>query len=145
MNLYMAMRRVLADTFVFYFQAHVAHWNVVGDNFPQYHEYLDGLNGELFAAVDPIAEHIRALGMFTPNNLGELLTETDVDEFSTVASEPTMIFTALDASNSEVIEALGEAFRMAVAADQQGLANFLSERLDVHAKHGWMLRSILGR
>lgn len=145
MDLYPALRRAFADNFVFYFKAHVAHWNVVGNNFPQYHKFLEDLNSELFEAVDPLAEHIRAIGSFTPNSLLEILQDTTIAEFGYVTAEPVEIFTALLDANAKTIDSLMVAFDAAMAANQQGLANFLSERVDVHQKHGWMLKAILGR
>lgn len=143
MELYLAMRRALADTFVFYYKAHAAHWNVTGDGFPQYHAFLDSLNSELFGAVDPMAEHIRALGGFATESLAGLLSDTTIPEFSMVVTNPTAIFTELLDANEKTIASLNDV--VANAGGDQGLLNFISERLDVHAKHGWFLRSVLGR
>ena len=57
-ELIVALKKVLADTFVMYYKAHSYHWNVEGSNFPQYHEFLQNIYEEIFAAVDVIAEHI---------------------------------------------------------------------------------------
>lgn len=144
-DLYNALRRCLANTFVFYYQAHAAHWNVVGDNFPQYHKFLDDLNGELFGAVDPLAEHIRTIQGFPQESLSEILSSATVSEFPMLVTDATALFTALLAANDTTIACLAEANALAEADGNAGLANFLQERLDTHAKHGWFLRATLGR
>lgn len=138
-----ALRKALADTFVFYYKAHTAHWNVVGPDFPQYHEFLNELYDELWAAVDPIAEHIRAAGGTATASLAAILADSDIREFVNVP-DAKAIFVELVFANERTIAALDDAFKVAAAANDQGLCNFLAERLDVHAKHGWMLRSIAG-
>lgn len=144
MDLYLAMRRALADTFVFYYKAHAAHWNVIGDNFPQYHKFLDDLNGELFEAVDPLAEHIRAIGGMATESLAAILADATVSEFEMAVSSPAVIFNELYQANEQTIDSLSGAYVQANKENKLGLANFLQDRLDVHAKHGWFIRSIMG-
>jgi starvation-inducible DNA-binding protein len=137
-----AMSRALANTFAMYLRAHVFHWNVVGPNFVQYHQYLDSLNGELFAAVDPLAEHLRAVGGLAPSGMTEFCSLSTVADPGDPQPEPEAMWTELLAANDEVMESLSAAFD--AAGDDQGLLNFLGERLDVHAKHAWFLRSLAG-
>ena len=66
-------KECLADTFVMYMKAHAYHWNVVGSNFPQYHEFLGSLYEELHNAVDPLAEQIRTLDSFAPFSLSRMI------------------------------------------------------------------------
>lgn len=133
-----ALRRVLADTFVMYVHAHGAHWNIVGPNFPSYHAFLGDLYEDLWGAVDGIAEHIRTAGSMAPGALGSLVANSliqDVDPGSTWPS----IRAQLEKDNAIVMSGLSEAFASATAVGDQGAANFLADRLDQHAKHGWML------
>ena len=62
-------KKVLADTFVMYMKAHSYHWNVIGPDFPQLHDFFGNLYEELHGAIDPLAEHIRALDAFAPGTL----------------------------------------------------------------------------
>lgn len=134
---------VLANTFVMYFQAHSYHWNVEGIMFSQFHDFFGSLYGELHGAVDPIAEEIRALGVYAPINLNEIYhNRTLVEDAFRPSSVETMV-SRLIISNNQVIDSLRKAFELATEANNQGLADFIAGRLDVHAKHNWMLNSFL--
>ena len=69
-NLVSQLKQVMADNFVFYYKAHSFHWNVIGSNFPQYHEFFEGIYTNAFNAVDRLAEEIRALDEYAPMSLG---------------------------------------------------------------------------
>lgn len=138
--LVVALRRVLADTFMMYIHAHIAHWNIAGPLFPQYHAFLGDLYGELWVAVDGIAEHIRVCRVNAPGTL-DALTAPAVVPDQDPGSEWGAICDRLIADNLLVITGLNEAFDAATAAGDQGIADFIAGRLDVHAKHQWMLRS----
>ena len=71
-ELIVAVKKVLADTFIMYYKTHSYHWNIEGSNFPQYHEFLQNIYEELFAAIDVIAEHIRQIDGYAPSSLSEL-------------------------------------------------------------------------
>ncbi len=138
------MKIVLADTFAMYLKAHNFHWNVEGSNFPQYHDFLGDLYGELHGAVDPIAEHIRALDAYAPGSL------TRFRELSTVRDSMTPpqtmeMFEELYGDNEIVMGSLRRAYQLAEDAGEIGLSNFIQDRYDIHKKHSWMLRSIIKR
>ena len=137
-----ALKIVLANTFVMYFRAHSYHWNVEGPNFNDYHGYFGGLYDEIYGAVDPIAEHIRAIDKYAPISIADLYDAKTIAEDGTLITSTQQMFANLVSSNNEVIASLNKAQELAVYAKQQGLANFLQDRLDVHAKHGWQLRSL---
>ena len=136
------MKIVLANTFVMYFRSHSYHWNVEGPNFNDYHGYFGGLYDEVYGAVDPIAEHIRAIDKYAPISIADLYDAKTISEDGTLITSTQQMFSNLIDSNNEVIASLNKAQELAVYAKQQGLANFLQDRLDVHAKHGWQLRSL---
>lgn len=142
-ELKIAMQRVLADTFLMYIKAHTYHWNVLGPDFKQYHDFFGALYQELWEAVDPVAEHIRTLDEFAMGNLGNYarLGTVDLvkDELNPFPAEA--MFMQLTVDNEKVIKSLTDAHALAEAANNRGLVNFIEERLDVHAKHGWMLKS----
>ena len=135
------MKKVLADTFALYLKAHNYHWNVEGSNFPQYHEFFGNLYEELHGAVDPIAEEIRTLEAYAPGSFTRFMELTDIEDEVTVPAGVEMA-RRLMTDNERVLATLNMAFKLADTMDKQGLADFLASRIDVHNKHGWMLRSI---
>jgi len=134
------MKVVLADSFAFYLKLHNFHWNVEGPNFPQYHELFGNLYEEVFGAIDSIAEHIRAVGGYAPGSLSRYSDLTSIEDQNTVINADEMIRTAL-LDNAKVIASLTIAYKAAEASNELGLANFLQDRMDIHKKHGWMLRA----
>ena len=135
------MKKVLADTFALYLKAHNYHWNVEGQNFPQYHEFFGNLYEELHDAVDPIAEQVRALDAYAPGSFTRFMELTDIEDEVTVPAGVEMA-RRLMTDNEKVIGTLNIAFKLAEQLDKQGLADFLAGRIDIHNKHQWMLRSI---
>lgn len=136
------MRKVLADTFAMYLKAHNYHWNVEGPNFPQYHDFFGKLYEELHGAVDPIAEEIRALDAYAPGSFSRFLELTEIEDETNIPMSREMALKLLR-DNDVVLNTLNVAFKLADQFDRQGLADFIAGRIDVHNKHGWMLRSII--
>lgn len=137
-----SLKRVLADTFTVYLKAHNYHWNITGPDFSQYHSFLDGYYNELWGAVDAIAEHIRALDAYAPGSMDRFKQLTSIEEAVNIPSALAMI-ADLGTDNRKISATLKAAFNDAIAADEQGVANFLADRIDIHAKHQWMLNSIV--
>lgn len=137
-----ALKIAMANTFVMYFKAHSYHFNVEGPNFNDYHGYFGGLYDELFGAVDPIAEHIRAIDHYAPFGLADLYDAKTVADDQSRVSDAKQMFLNLIEANDATISALNRSYELANYAKQNGLANFLQDRLDIHAKHGWTLRSL---
>lgn len=141
-ELVMSLRISLANTFLMYFKAHSHHWNVEGMNFAQHHEFLKGLYEDLFDATDLLAEELRALGVYAPKTLSEMYQYKTVNE-GVVATTPEEMFQDLLITNDQVIESLNKVIDLATKNNKQGLLNSIPERVDVHTKHGWMIRSHL--
>lgn len=139
-----SMKVVQASTFAFYLKTHNFHWNVEGPDFPQYHKFFEELYTELWLAVDPIAEHIRALGAFAPGSLARFAELSVIEDELKVPAGIAMIAKLHD-DNEQVIGTLFKAYEYANAMQEIGLSNFIQDRVDVHKKHAWMLRSILRR
>ena len=118
------------------------HWNVEGDNFPQYHDFFGNLYQEVYTSVDKIAEYIRTLDTFTPGSLSRYAELTIIEDQLKVP-RPNLMFAELLSDNGKMIDLLNVCFRSAEEENKQGIANFIAERLDAHEKHSWMLRSIL--
>lgn len=136
-----ALKIALGNTTVMYFKAHSYHWNVEGIIFSQYHEFFGDLYEELYGAIDPIAEHIRAIDGYAPISMMDLISARTVEEDYI---RPVMIADMLQnliAANTATIESLNKAFNLATG--NNGLQNFLADRLDQHAKHGWQLKASL--
>ncbi len=136
-----SLKVVLANTFAFYLKAHNYHWNVEGENFNDYHAFFATLYNEAWAATDLIAEHIRTLDEYAPGSFGRFY------QLSTISDEtniPTAINMArkLEEDNKKVLESLNTAHDLSEKANKIGITNFLEERIDIHEKHGWMLRAI---
>jgi len=118
------------------------HWNVEGDNFPQYHDFFGNFYEEVYSAVDKIAEYIRTLDSYAPGSLTRY-AELTIIEDQTKIPRPNLMFAELLSDNGKMIDLLNGCFVSAEEENKQGIANFIAERLDAHEKHSWMLRSIL--
>jgi starvation-inducible DNA-binding protein len=135
-------RKAMADTFFMYQKAHSYHWNVEGINFPQLHTFFGDLYAELFAAVDPFAEEIRAQNEYAPRNIEEMYNDKTVDCTNAANGAKDMVYD-LAKTNDQVIISLNILFKKLESMGEQGFMDFVASRLDTHKKHGWMLRSIL--
>lgn len=137
-----AMKKYLASNFSFYLKLQFFHWNVEGMFFKQHHDLFGDLYNEVWAAQDDIAEHIRAIKGYAPGSLQRYLALSVVQDQIDVVDAKEML-TMAHSDNEIMIGVIEEAYRAAEAAGELGLANFLQDRLDVHSKHGWMLRATL--
>jgi starvation-inducible DNA-binding protein len=134
------LKKLHATNFAFYLKLHFFHWNVEGPLFPQLHELFGDLYAEVWGAVDDIAEHIRAVNGYAPGSLSRFSADTMIPDQTDVISARDMVIMALN-DNTTVIGALTTAYKSAEEAGEIGLANFLQDRIDIHKKHGWMLRA----
>lgn len=135
------MKTVLATSFAFYLKAHNFHWNVEGVNFPQYHNFFGEIYEEVFESIDVIAEHIRALDCYAPGSFSRFKELSSITDELNFPSGIMMAKKLLD-DNDKVIQDLTFAYTEAEKVKEIGLANFLQDRIDIHKKHGWMLKSI---
>jgi starvation-inducible DNA-binding protein len=130
------LKSLLAETFSLYLKSHHYHWNVMGPDFAQYHDFLGELYKEVHGAVDMIAESIRVLGELAPGNLGS----QDVSTYT----NPLMMVNDLMMDNEKVIASLNNSYKLAESMNRLGISNFLQDRLTAHEKHHWMLQAISG-
>lgn len=139
------LKCVLACSYTLAVKAQNFHWNVEGPDFPQYHEFFSNLYEEINGnAIDRTAEFIRTLDEYAPGSFSRFLELSKIPEQTRIPRAELMM-QELYNDNLTMIETLNEAFAAAEEENQQGIANFIAERLDAHGKHGWMLRSILKR
>jgi len=135
-----AVKVAMADTFAMYLKTHNYHWNVEGEDFFEYHKFFNKLYNELWEAVDVLGEEIRGLNEYAPGSFSRFSELSSIEDATTVPDGVTMAANLLK-DNDTVIASLMNAFKLAEAADKVGLSNKLQDRIDVHTKHGWMLRS----
>ena len=136
-----ALKILMANQTFMYFKVHTYHWNIEGVEFSQYHDFFGNLYIDIYNSVDPTAEQIRALNEYTPISISELYNYKTIDENSTRVDLLKDMLATLITDNDKVIESLNKVFALATVANKQGLCNFIADRLDTHAKHGWMLRA----
>jgi starvation-inducible DNA-binding protein len=137
------LSKLLADTYTLYLTTHNFHWNVTGPMFNTLHAMFMAQYTELWNAVDPIAERIRSLGHPAPGSyaqFGKLSSIADAPAKPPKALE--MVRVLVDGHEAVARTARG-VFPLAAKADDQPTADLLTQRLDVHEKTAWMLRSLL--
>jgi starvation-inducible DNA-binding protein len=133
------LKVAFADTYAFYVKAQNYHWNVEGPLFPMYHEFFGNIYEEVGGAIDRFAEEIRAAGAYTPGAFSRFAELTNIQDELLVLNPLQMVAT-LYTDNMKVYASLKMARDIADEYEQNGLVNFLEERLDAHKKHDWMLR-----
>jgi len=136
------LSRVLADTYTLYLKTHNYHWNVTGPMFNTLHLMFETQYNELWLAVDLIAERIRSLGRPAPATYREFAALTSIEEPDGVPSAEAMLLDLVN-SNEAVTKTAREVFGLADGANDQSTADLLTQRLQVHEKTAWMLRSML--
>ena len=142
MDLIELLNKVLADTFALYLKTQSFHWNVEGSDFSEYHDLFGKIYEELQGAVDPIAEHVRALDGYAVGTMRRMLELTTVSETVVVPPARDMFFDWMR-GNDEVLKSLKECYLNAERQGELGLSNFLQDRYDMHKKHAWMVRATL--
>jgi starvation-inducible DNA-binding protein len=135
-----ALKQVLANTYTFFFRTSGFHWNVTGPDFSQYHALFGEIYNDAFGAIDPIAEDIRKLGAYSPYKIEEFMRLRSISD-TMVESDPQSLAKDLLAANELMLVSIGEAFDLASRMDEQGIANFLAERIDMHEKWRWQLKA----
>ena len=131
---------LLSDVVTMYFQAHGFHWNVEGQDFIQYHGLFSDIYEDVYGSIDPIAENIRKLGKYAPFHLQEFLDKRTLDT-AAVKPEPQAMAKSLLKTNEGVLVTLNKVFDAASSDNQQGIANFIAERIDMHQKWSWQLKA----
>jgi len=137
-----ALATVLGDAVVLSYKILGAHWNVIGPDFHQNHEFFQMLYEDVDGSIDPIAENIRKMGAPAPFRLSDLGALSRIKETTPPPDFANLCLDILDA-NEIIISDLAEAFATATQVNEQGIANFISERDDMHKKWRWQLLSSL--
>ncbi len=136
------LANLLADSYTLYLKAHNYHWNVTGPRFRDLHAAFEEQYTELASAVDLIAERIRALGAPAPGTYAEFGARTSIEEADGVPAAEAMIRDLL-AGHETVVRTARSILPDAQAVADEGTINLVTDRIGVHEKTAWMLRSML--
>ena len=141
-ELQLALKRAFSTTYAFLVKAENFHWNVTGPNFVPYHELFGKIYDEVDDELDDFAERLRALRSFVPASFSQLAEHSAILDTLEILP-PTEMVRTLYVDNGKVHTALMEAYALAETQGEHGLSAFISERIDAHRKHGWMLYSTM--
>jgi starvation-inducible DNA-binding protein len=136
------LSKLLADTFTLYLKTHNFHWNVVGPMFQTLHVMFETQYNELWIATDLIAERIRSLGTLAPGTYGEFEELGSIKEQKGDVKAEDMVRSLVE-GHEAVIRTARSVLKPAESANDQATLDLLTERLQVHEKTAWMLRSLL--
>ena len=136
------LSKLLADTYTLYLKTHNFHWNVTGPMFNTLHVMFEEQYNELWMAIDVIAERIRSLGSYAPGSHAKFQSLSSIDEATDVPKATDMIRLLVQGH-----ETVAKTARSVLPASENGrdeaTADLLVQRLQVHEKTAWMLRSML--
>lgn len=136
------LTRLLADTYTLYLKTHNYHWNVTGPRFRDLHLLFEEQYTELATAVDDIAERVRTLGYPAPGTYKEFAELTAIEEVPGTPAAEDMLKDLVTAQEI-VVRTCREVLPAAQAADDESTASLVGDRMAIHEKAAWMLRSLL--
>ncbi|MDJ0949000.1 MAG: Dps family protein [Alphaproteobacteria bacterium] len=136
------LSRVLADTYTLYLKTHNFHWNVTGPMFNTLHLMFEDQYTELATAVDEIAERIRALGHPAPGSYSQYGRLSSIKEEEGVPAANDMLRQLVEGQET-IVRTAREVFPLAEEAGDEPTADLLTQRMQVHEKAAWMMRSML--
>ena len=136
------LSRLLADTYVMYLKTHNFHWNVEGPMFQTLHQMFMEQYTEAWNAIDLIAERIRSLGEYAPGTYREYLKLARVKETDGVPAAEEMVRLLIEGQEA-VVRTARELLPLADEASDEPTLDLLTQRMQVHEKNAWMLRSLL--
>jgi starvation-inducible DNA-binding protein len=137
-----ALERLLADSYTLYLKTHNYHWNVTGPMFTTLHTLFEQQYGELALAVDVVAERLRALGRRAPGSYSEFAKLASVKEETGTPTAREMV-ARLTEDQQTVADAARTVLRAAASAGDDASEDLAVQRIQVHEKNAWMLRSHL--
>ncbi|HEY8353968.1 MAG TPA: Dps family protein [Methylophilaceae bacterium] len=136
------LSRLLADSYTLYLKTHCFHWNVTGPMFNTLHLMFETQYNELALAVDAIAERIRSLDFYAPGTYREFSKLTSIPESESVPKALDMVKELVE-GHEAVCRTARSLFPLADKAGDEATADLLTQRLQIHEKTAWMLRSLL--
>ena len=138
------MKVLLASTFAAGLKAQGYHWNVIGSDFPQLHEFFETIYSDYQGAVDPLAEHIRQLDAFAPQTLSRMTELSIISEDEKIPTAEKMLGNLLTC-NETLSNLVKETYEMAEAQKVYGLSNYLQDRITAQDKLNWMIKATMGK
>jgi starvation-inducible DNA-binding protein len=136
------LSHLLADTYTLYLKTHKFHWNVTGPMFQTLHLMFEAQYTELALAVDLIAERIRALDVLAPGSYSEFAQLSSIEEDTGTPNAQEMIQKLMEGQES-VVRTARSLYPAVNAASDEPTADLLTQRIQIHEKNAWMLRSLL--
>lgn len=136
------LSHLLADTYTLYLKTHNFHWNVTGPMFQTLHLMFETQYTELALAVDVLAERIRSLGFPAPGTYKQYIKLSSIKESEEIPEAKEMIRQLLEAQEA-VVRTARSIFPAADKANDEATADLLTQRIQIHEKTAWMLRSLL--
>ena len=136
------LSRLLADSYTLYLKTHNFHWNVTGPMFSTLHTLFEQHYTELATAVDEIAERIRALGVAAPGSYRQFGELSSIPEETGVPGAEEMIRQLVQGQEA-VVRTARSIFPIVESANDEPSADLLTQRMQIHEKNAWMLRSLL--
>ena len=138
------LARVLADSYTLYLKTHNYHWNVTGPMFNTLHLMFEQQYTELAQAVDEIAERIRALGHPAPGSYRAYAALTAISEEEDEHPDAETMIRRLLAGQETLVRTARDVIPLADRSHDEPTADLLTQRMQIHEKNAWMLRSLLG-
>jgi starvation-inducible DNA-binding protein len=137
------LAQLLGDSVTASLIAQGYHWNVKGIDFYQFHEFFQDIYEDFNSAIDPLAENIRKLGAEAPYNINDLASLSDIQKLDTSVQGVESMVSSLLVVNLILLNNTKDAFNLANDCNEQGIADFLAGRIDMHQKWDWQLKSTL--
>lgn len=137
-----ALNGVLADTYVLYQKSHSYHWNVTGPHFVTLHAMFEDHYREMWAALDEIAERVRALGAFAPAGGKAFLDLASIDSAEATPPDAETMIKNLLSGHEALIRRARKALYVADDVDDAASEDLLTQRIQIHEKTAWMLRAL---
>ena len=135
------LQQMLAEAYVLYHTIHGFHWNVKGGDFYEYHKLYDEIVDDIYEHIDPIAENIIKLDGEAPFVMTQLAKMSTIEETGLISKNHVELTKKFYEMNEEYIKNIKEAFKIANQSNEQGVANFIAERIDQHQKWSWFLKA----
>lgn len=136
------LSRLLADSYTLYLKTHNFHWNVTGPQFNSLHNMFMTQYTEIWTALDQIAERIRSLGYPAPGSYKQFVALSSIPEEEGVPKAKDMVRQLVEGQEA-VTRTARDVFKIVEKANDQPSADLLTQRMEVHEKNAWMLRSLL--
>jgi starvation-inducible DNA-binding protein len=135
------LKKMLAEAYVLYHTIHGFHWNLKGSDFYEYHKLFDEMVDDVYDSIDPIAENIVKLGEVAPFAMDELARLSSIDQVGLISTDAKKLSTKFYNMNEQYVQHIKETFKVANDNNEQGIANFIAERIDQHQKWSWFLKA----